>query len=426
MLIPLSLSLIAPLWLPQAAQSALQSPVPRAIPKGAIQLVETAPLETSLGSDDLPETWEVWIDMLEHATQTVELMHFYASSREDSRLEQVIEALFAATDRGVRVRFLLDERFREQYPETMDRLADQPGITLRRVDFDQVQGADGQPRSGVLHAKAMVVDAEDVYIGSANFDWRSLAHIQELGIRARSPELAGVVLACFEADWQVATHGELKEGGPPTPRRSFGGTAIPLVFGSETVRVLPVVSPGGEADPAGQKAAVRELEAILGLLGSATKSIRVQLLTYDTDAWGSGYWPELEVALRSAASRGVRVEFLLADWCQRPGRIDRLKSLQCLPNIEIRLVTIPQHSSGFQPFSRVIHAKYLVVDGQNAWLGTSNWQRGYFYQGRNLGVVVDGAAFAGRLSDFFSATWGSPYAQTLDPGKPYTAPRVAE
>ncbi|MFT5288920.1 MAG: phosphatidylserine/phosphatidylglycerophosphate/cardiolipin synthase-like enzyme [Planctomycetota bacterium] len=425
------LILCAPL-LPQDSPEQERSPAD--IAPGQIQLVETAPIETDLGSDDLPETWEVWIDMLEHADETVDLLHFYATTREGSRMEKVIAALFAAADRGVQVRFLLDERFRAEYPETMDRIAMHDGIALRRIAFGELQTLDPNDgnamRGGVQHAKAMVVDAEDVYIGSANFDWRSMEHIQELGIRARSREIAGAVLACFEADWSDATYGELEEGRSKTPRVSHGPSALTLGFRDgdqiSDVRVLAVVSPGGPNDPAGEKAAMHDLTAILRLLEGAQETIRVQLLTYDAEAYGSGYWPELENALRAAASRSVRVELLVADWSKVPGRIDRLKSLQCLPNVEVRLVTIPEWSEGFEPFSRVIHAKYLVVDGRQAWLGTNNWQRGYFYEGRNLGVVVDGAAFSERLSKFFAATWGSAYAETLDPGKEYTRPRVSK
>ena len=61
-------------------------------------------------------------------------------------------------------------------------------------------------------------------------------------------------------------------------------------------------------------------------------------------------------------------------------------------NIEVKLVTIPEWSGGFIPFARVIHAKYLVVDAEHSWLGTSNWSKDYFFKSRNVGIVVNGLA----------------------------------
>ena len=38
---------------------------------------------------------------------------------------------------------------------------------------------------GILHAKYMVADGHAGYLGSHNFDWRSLTHVQELGLLIR-------------------------------------------------------------------------------------------------------------------------------------------------------------------------------------------------------------------------------------------------
>jgi phosphatidylserine/phosphatidylglycerophosphate/cardiolipin synthase-like enzyme len=114
---------------------------------------------------------------------------------------------------------------------------------------------------------------------------------------------------------------------------------------------------------------------------------------------------------------------LLADWSKRHGTIEGLQSLQCLPNIEVRLMSIPEWSGGFIPFARVVHAKYLVVDGDYCWVGTSNWSRGYFYGSRNVGLLVHGTSFGAQLDRFFESGWDSPYAETVDPGRTYEAPR---
>jgi len=154
--------------------------------------------------------------------------------------------------------------------------------------------------------------------------------------------------------------------------------------------------------------------------------VRVQLLTYRSTDRNGHYFPTLENALRSAAARGVQVQLLLADWCKRSGTIEGLQSLQCLPNLDVRLVTIPAWSGGFIPFARVVHAKYLVVDGRAAWLGTSNWEQDYFYSSRNVGVILDGGDIPPRLDAYFLNGWSSAYAEGVDPAATYTAPRIGE
>ena len=57
------------------------------------------------------------------------------------------------------------------------------------------------PSSGQfsLHAKAFVFDRKRIFIGSANFDARSLHLNTEIGLMIESPELARQVVARFEA-----------------------------------------------------------------------------------------------------------------------------------------------------------------------------------------------------------------------------------
>jgi phosphatidylserine/phosphatidylglycerophosphate/cardiolipin synthase-like enzyme len=133
---------------------------------------------------------------------------------------------------------------------------------------------------------------------------------------------------------------------------------------------------------------------------------------------------ELDDALRRAAGRGVKVELLLSDWSTRAGTIEPLQLLAEVPGVRVRLWTIPRWSGGFVPFARVAHAKYLVVDGATAWIGTSNWEGDYFLKSRNVGLIVDGPRFAARLERIFQSGWQSPYAYPLDPKASYTPPAI--
>jgi phosphatidylserine/phosphatidylglycerophosphate/cardiolipin synthase-like enzyme len=374
-----------------------------------VELVETAPVETTLDHADIPEAAEVWRAMIGGAKRTIDLGEFYVTSRPGGRLEPVLDALLAAAARGVRVRLLVDDGFAKKEPATLERLAATGKLEIRRFDMHARAG-------GILHAKYFIVDGSDAYLGSQNFDWRSLEHIQELGVRLRSPELAGALADVFETDWALAG------GGPAEARVHTHATdRFPLVTGSGAARVelTPVYSPRGWLPD--EK--LWELPRIVALVDGAKRSVRVQLLTYQAAARGR-YFEELESALRRAAARGVTVELLLADWCKRKGCIEGLQSLAALPHVAVKLVTIPPAASGFIPYARVIHAKYLVVDGASAWIGTSNWERDYFYESRNVGLILAGGAIPPRLERFFSDDWQSQYAAPVEGCGKYDPPRT--
>ncbi len=372
-----------------------------------LELVESSPVETTLDHADIPDAWQVWPEMVNGATRTLDVAQFYVSNAPGSRLEPVIQAIEAAADRGVKVRVLAEEKFYKQYPETLERLAKRPGVEVRRLDTAKVVGG------GVLHAKYFVVDGREAYLGSQNFDWRALEHIQELGLRLRVPEVVRSLSDIFEWDWAMAV-------GARAPATPAVGGPFPASYAGSTVRVTPAHSPEGYLpDPA-----TWDLPKLVKLIDGAKRSVRVQLLTYRARSRDGGAFPELEDALKRAAARGVEVSLLVADWSKRKGTIEGLQALRQVPGLTVKLVTIPQWSGGFIPFARVVHAKYMVVDGERAWVGTSNWERDYFTQSRNVGVIVEGEAFASRLERFFGDTWASPYAAEVDPKAAYTAPNI--
>jgi phosphatidylserine/phosphatidylglycerophosphate/cardiolipin synthase-like enzyme len=130
----------------------------------------------------------------------------------------------------------------------------------------------------------------------------------------------------------------------------------------------------------------------------------------------------IDNAVRAAAQRGVKIKLMVSNWnLEQPAQV-YLKSLAMLPNVEIRVVTLPVASSGFIPFARVIHSKTMVIDNQLAWVGTSNWAGGYMDLSRNLEVVLRNEKMAQRVAALHEQTWSSPYAQALDINKQYPKP----
>jgi phosphatidylserine/phosphatidylglycerophosphate/cardiolipin synthase-like enzyme len=383
------------------------TPVP-AVPAAAppVALVETAPVETALDHADIVDAKDVWPALLGSARQSLDIAQFYVSDAKGKRLEPVLRAIEAAAGRGVKVRVLAEEKFFKTYPETLEHLSAVPNVTVRRYDVKSLMG-------GILHAKYFVVDRARAYLGSQNFDWRSLEHIQELGVRVDQGQVAQALEDVFETDWALAGGGE-----KAARTKTVAASAFPVQVGDMKLTLV--------ADPKGwlPDEALWDLPRLVALIDSAKKDVRAQVLTYQ--AQGKQPFPELEEALRRAAARGVKVELMVSDWSQRPALMKGLKALHAPPGLTVKLISIPQWSGGFIPFARVAHAKYLVVDGRAAWVGTSNWERDYFYESRNVGLIIEGGALPQRLEQFFADTWNGPYAQALDPALQYPAPRISE
>ncbi|MDI1445154.1 phospholipase D-like domain-containing protein [Polyangium sp. 6x1] len=412
--LPLAASLLALAGCPH--EPATQTPAPAPTPAQPvaaappIEIVETPPAETTLDHPDVPNAADVWLAMIQGAKRSIDIEHFYISNAPDGKsgkLEPVLVAIEEAARRGVRVRLLVDMKFYLRYPESVDRLGSH-GVVVRKMDL--------RPRDGVQHAKYMVIDDSDAYVGSQNMDFRSLEHIQEIGARVRVPEVVAAFARVFEQDWRSS--GEESHAEPPkaTPLK------IParVTLGGEEARILPTASPK-DLLPAGVP---WELPELLARIDGAERTLDVQVLTYRTKMRNGAPWTDLDDALRRAAKRGVRVRLLVSDWSKREASLDGLRELSRVPGISIKFIVIPQSSSGFIPFARVAHAKYMVVDGKSAWIGTSNWEGDYFTVSRNVGLFIDGKAVAERLGRIFEDGFGGAYAEVLDPNRKYEPPRI--
>jgi phosphatidylserine/phosphatidylglycerophosphate/cardiolipin synthase-like enzyme len=386
-----------------------------------LELVETAPVESTLDHADIREAKDVWPAMFNRASARIDLSEFYLSEEKDSALSPSILALEAAAARGVKIRLLADSKMEKTYPETIARLKAEKNIEARSINFGQLAG-------GVQHAKYFVVDGAEAYEGSQNFDWRSLSQIQEMGLRFRAPEAVRALEDVFETDWALAGGGDTAKRTTPKTPYHFPTSAGQARGAKDEATLTFVASPKGWLPDDAEW----DLPAMVALIDGAKSQVEVQVMTYR----GSGKReavPELEDALKRAASRGVRVTLLVAHWSLRKGTVEPLQTLaswrpdakdaQGRP-VEVRVLTIPELKEGFLPFARVAHAKYMVIDGTKAWVGTNNWERDYFTKTRNVGLIVDGGSVPPRLAQIFEQNLQSGYVMPLEPNKVYEQPHT--
>ncbi|HWW70019.1 MAG TPA: phospholipase D-like domain-containing protein [Duganella sp.] len=397
------LSVVVPALLASSAPARAEFSIP------GFELVQTAPVETSLRSDDLRDPATVWSEMFDNAKSEIVIGQFYAVNKPGSVFAKVVEHLEAAGKRGVKIRFLLEQKgLGLSEKPTLDQLRAIPNLELRVLDFSKLTG------NGIIHAKYMVVDGATAFVGSQNFDWRSFEHIHETGLRITDQKMVAEVLAVFNQDWRAQA---LTTQGATVPALNVA-TAVP----NYRQQTFLLASPN-RYNPAGIGDSESGLPA---LLAEAKSEVRIQLLDYAPLSYGPKgtrpYYAVIDNAVRAAANRGVKVKLMVSNWNLEQPAQAYLKSLAVLPNVEIRVVTLPVASSGFIPFARVIHSKTMVIDNQVAWVGTSNWAGGYMDLSRNMEVVMRNEKMARRLAAMQEQTWSSQYAQALDINKQYPKP----
>ncbi len=374
------------------------------------ELVESVPVETILEQSSLSRTSDVWLKMINNAEENIDIETFYFADEKGEPLEEVMNAFKVAAKRGVQIRIIVDSTFYSNNDKSIDELSGIENITIRKIPMGNLAG-------GVMHAKYFIVDNENLFLGSQNMDWRALKHIHEIGIRVKNKELASTFLDVFERDWGLCTQG--KSGFSNYTPKIYVNALNPLSLNSESfgkIVLYPAFSPP-EINLPGLSS---EEEELLKWINIADDSLLIQMYSYSSKAKNEkNYYDHIDIALRNAASRNVKIKIIFADWAIRDPATDFIKELSKVKNIEIKFSSIPEYSGGFIPYSRVEHCKYFTADNNISWISTSNWEWGYFYNCRNATLIIENQKVNSMLSEVFYRSWNSPYSNFVDVNKEY-------
>lgn len=374
----------------------------------SFELVESIPVETSLDNPDIRNTQEVWLEMINSAQKTLDIEQFYISNEKGEPLDTILKAIVAASKRGVIVRIIVDSKMYETYPYDVQWLEEQsPNITKHVIDFGKLAG-------GIQHAKFFIVDGEQVFLGSQNFDWRAFKHIHELGVRFKDRNAARTYSDIFQEDWEYCEKDGGKSWNLPIYTINKPRFYLSNLLYGDSIEVKTTISPMNFYHVNGDK----DLEEILFMIKSASREINLQFLSYNPNT-KEGYWDEVDGALIEASNRGVKVKLIVSDWNLGKTAVEHFKMLISYPNFEVRYTSVPDYSEGFIPFARVEHCKYITADSV-CWIGTSNMSRDYFYESRNVGLVVKNGKFTQSVRDIFYKSWNSEYANPIEPNGEYT------
>ncbi|OIW14972.1 hypothetical protein TanjilG_30691 [Lupinus angustifolius] len=113
----------------------------------------------------------------------------------------VYNSLDDAAHRNVSIRLLSHSGVYPQFTEEPSNLASgRPNVKNVTLLLKDWWG------SGIVHSKVWISDSKDLYIGSANNDWKSLTQVKEVGIYlADCPQIAKKVEVYFNNLWKLAS-----------------------------------------------------------------------------------------------------------------------------------------------------------------------------------------------------------------------------
>ena len=343
----------------------------------------------------LPDAPAVAVEAIRDAEQRVLLAGYTFASR------RVATALVRAAERGVAVHVLLEGDPVDGISRRQARILD--SLAAANVTVELLGGPHG--RYAFHHAKYAVVDDRAVVLtenwkpsgtgGHSSRGWGAVV--------SQSRIVSGLV-ETFEADadWHGARPWRMVRQGRTFRRTTAANGSYPSEFDPEPVpvnRTALLVTP----DNAGR--------AVVAALDNATESIDVIQMSID------GPDQRFLRATVRAARRGVGVRVLLSSawYVEEENRrlVERLRERsesEDLP-LEAKLV---DPGGAFEK----IHAKGVVVDGDEVILGSLNWNGESIRENREVLLRLEGERVGRYYGEVFAADWsdGSDSSRQLPVG----------
>ena len=335
---------------PQAWESSRD---PLTLADGQIELYMTRP-GTAPGTGEDPELDDALAGLFDEASSEI-AVSIYELNR-----PRIFEALGAAVERGVDVRFVGDgDEDEDEGYELMAELG--VDMSLRKK------------RDRIMHNKFVVVDQRWVWTGSTNFSENGVLRNNNHGLLIDSPELADLYLEEFD---QMSLDGSFGR------KKAAFDHGAPVTLAGETLTTWFSPADGAE-------------QALLAALDSADSTVLFMIFAYTRVDMA-----ERMIALHEA---GVQVVGIF-DESQARGRYsvdDRLAEAGVPVYIDGN-----GNSSGFA--GGKLHHKVLIVDpvgggDPTTVIGSTNWSAGAVrYNDENL-VVVEGPETAAAFTEEFCA-----------------------
>lgn len=225
-----------------------------------------------------------------------------------------------------------------------------PTSTESALKAAGVQVADTNPAFALTHEKGMIIDGTTAFITSSNFTYSALnGKNREYGvIDTNSADVQGTI-DIFNADWNRTT---------------------PQITDSNLV-----VSP------------VNARTNFVNFIGSAKSTLIIEAEEMQDT--------QVEQAIVSAAQRGVAVQVILPVPQKTPD--SNAAGIATIKAAGVQVEEDPQ---------LIMHAKMMVADGKEAFIGSENISTYSLDKNRELGLLISDSGIISTIQQTFQQDWG--------------------
>ena len=279
------------------------------------------------------------LDAIDAATKSLRVKMFIFSD------PSLLKAVIAASQRGVKVRIMLNPARRDGESENKE--------SRKKLEAGGVDVIDSSPDYDVTHEKSMVVDDTTAFVKSLNWETKNITETRDYAIVTTRAHEVAEVIECFEADWN---------------RKPFiGDEKSHLIWCSGNGR-----------------------ERIAQFIDDAKNSIFLQNERYQDAV--------IIERLVRAARRGVKVHIM----ARPPHKLKKEKLVEAVGGMRI----MADVGIKIQKLKHLkLHAKMLLADHSRAIVGSINLAPGSFDSRRELAIEVDDKDVIERLSAIAHHDW---------------------
>ena len=308
------------------------------------------------------------VSALGQATQSIDIYVFILTLPSE---DPIVAALTAAAASGVEVRAVLEPCPGE-------------GTTCIPPDPEAVNGCQILTQSGVMvkwanpaftktHAKSTLIDGAMALVTTINLEPSSFTVRRDYGVFTDDPGIVQELALVFNQGWQDDA---LISDCTQAPSRAPDATVQiynTLVVTPDNARDILVGSPDAP-----------------GLLRAPASTLSIQMEKLDPQM-SRGVIP----AIQDTAARGVTVQVLLND---ATGSLQQADAVS--------------RAGGQALCQRNLHAKLVIADGQQLFLGSQNLTRDSLDLRREIGWITQDPAILARFSETFASDWANAEACT--------------
>ena len=295
------------------------------------------------------------------------------------------KALLDAINRAQNLIYMTELEFRtgSPYPDAIRyalKNAKKRGVDIKVILEDSVEGNskvynwfkgngitvkwDGN--HSLLHAKVVIIDSEEVFVGSTNMSWSSLSKNHETDAVVRSVDVARSFEQYFLNIWSSPTH------------RYSISCSDPYV------------------ECMGDDSYERMVEPIIDHAKTRIRLVMYQITEASRKSSPGG---ALVNALVKAARRGVDIRVILerTDY-KGDTNSDNQKAADILRSSGVQV--------RFDPDTVITHAKLLIVDSKTV-IYTGNWTYQGLRKNHEAGVIIDKDSVVSAAYSYFEKVWAT-------------------